>query len=182
MAVPRIVTVRDFNTSRFSQLADTSTANIGDILARAESAVESKLNRPVVPTQYTEVYRPATNTIYLRRRPVISIDSFTRQYSVGGLPLTVAEYTFDSDTGVIDSGGLIIGMVVTVVYTAGFTTTPEDIKEAILMQAALFTFQDLEIYGSGDAKEPGIMYMHRDIERLLAPYKQIHTAYTREYV
>jgi hypothetical protein len=26
------------------------------------------------------------------------------------------------------------------------------------------------------------MYMHRDIERLLAPYKQIHTAYTREYV
>lgn len=182
MATPRIVSVRDFNTSRFSQLAETSDANIGDILARAEAAIESRLQRPIVPTQYTEVYRPASATIYLRRRPVISVDTFTRSYAIGSLPIVVGNYTVDNDAGIIQTNGLIIGSIVTVTYTAGFENTPEDIKEAILMQAALFTFQDLEIYGSGDAKEPGIMYMHRDIQRLLEPYKQIHLAYTREYV
>ena len=43
MATPKVVSVRDFNTSRFSQLAETTTANVGDILSRAEGAVERKI-------------------------------------------------------------------------------------------------------------------------------------------
>ena len=45
------------------------------------------------------------------------------------------------------------------------------------MQAVLLTYQDLEIYGSGDAKQPGIVYMYADIDRLLAPYKATGSVY-----
>lgn len=178
MATPRLVSVRDFNTSRFSQLADTSTANISDILARAEKAIESKLQRPIYPTQFTEQYRPLSTTIYLEKRPVLSIDSLTRKYTQSGFSANVVDYYLDRTAGYIESG-MFLGVFVNVTYTAGFVEVPEDLKEAILLQSALFAFQDLEIYGSGDAKEPGIRYIKDDIKDLLAPYQQVHTAFTR---
>jgi hypothetical protein len=42
----------------------------------------------------------------------------------------------------------------------------------------LFAFQDLEFYGSGDAKAPGILYVEDQIQALLRPYQQMHMAYT----
>jgi hypothetical protein len=178
MATPRILTVRDFNTSRFAQLADTSTANIGDILARAESAIEAKMKRPIVPTTFTERFRPTTNTIYLRNRPVISVQSVNRGYSPASVTVPVLDYYVNGTSGIIEFNSLVIGFVVDVAYTAGFAIIPEDLKEAILIQAAYFAFQDLEIYGSGDAKSPGILYLLDDIKSLIAPYRQINIAYT----
>lgn len=175
MATPRLVEVRDFNTSRFSQLADTSSANIADILARAEKAIESKLHRPLVATMYTESHRPHGNKLYLRYRPIILVDSVTR--SSGFLSSVVDNYTVDPNTGILYTPIPQDGYILTVVYKAGFEEVPEDIKEAILMQAALMAFTDLEIYGSGDSKEPGILYMRDDIDALLKPYKQLHTAF-----
>lgn len=175
MATPRLVEVRDFTTSRFSQLADTSSANISDIIARAEKAVESKLKRPILPTTYTESHRPHGTKLYLRYRPVISVTSVTR--SSGYFSSPVPTYTVDSNTGILHTPTPQDGYILTVVYTAGFEEVPEDIKEAILMQTALMAFTDLEIYGSGDSKEPGILYMRDDIDELLKPYKLLNTAY-----
>ena len=177
MATPRLVTVRDFNTSRFSQLADTSTANVGDILARAESAIESKLQRPIAPTVFTETFRPQEDTIYLRKRPVISIDAITRRFSTYGPDIPITNYYLDGTAGYVESQWFF-GMIVSITYTAGFEQVPEDLKEAILLQAALFAFQDLEIYGSGDGKPPGVLYMKKDIDDILAPYRQINMAFT----
>lgn len=175
MATPRLVNVRDFNTSRFSQLADTSTANISDILARAERAIESKVKRPLLPTPYIESHRPKGMKLYLRYRPIIEVTLVTRDS--GFLTSTITDYTFDENTGILYLPRSYDGYIVTVEYVAGFPEVPEDIKEAILMQAALMAFTDLEIYGSGDAKEPGILYMREDIDALLKPYKLLHTAF-----
>lgn len=175
MATPRLVEVRDFNTSRFSQLADTSSANIADIISRAEKAIESKLKRPLVPTTYTESHRPHGTKLYLRYRPIISVTSVSR--SSGYFSSVLTNYTVDPNTGVLYTNTPQDGYILTVVYTAGFEEVPEDIKEAILMQTALMAFTDLEIYGSGDSKEPGILYMRDDIDELLKPYKLLHTAF-----
>lgn len=175
MASPRLVNVRDFNTSRFSQLADTSTANISDILARAERAIESKLKRPILPTTYTESHRPHGTKLYLRYRPIMSVTAVSR--SSGPFITAITDYRIEINTGILHLPLPMNGYIITVEYTAGFTEVPEDIKEAILMQAALMAFTDLEIYGSGDAKEPGILYMRDDIDDLLKPYKLLHTAF-----
>lgn len=177
MATPRIVTVRDFNTSRFSQLADTSTANIADILARAEKAIESELNRPLAPTSFSERFHPTTNTIYLRNRPIIAVQSVLRGYNDTIVSSPLTSYYLNSDLGYLESTAFE-GYVVDVTYTAGFVEVPEDLKEAILIQAAYFAFQDLEIYGSGDAKSPGILYLKEDIKDILRPYRQTGLAYT----
>lgn len=178
MAVPRLVTVRDFNTSRFAQLADTSTASIPDILARAEAAIQSKLKRPLEPKVYTERFSPMKSTIYLRNRPIISVGTIYRGYNHQSVLTPVTDYRINPTAGYVDIYNPIVGMVVDITYTAGFISLPEDLKEAILIQAAYFAFQDLEIYGSGDAKAPGIRYLIQDIEELLRPYKQVNMAFT----
>lgn len=178
MATPRLVTVRDFNTSRFAQLADTSTANIGDILARAEAAIESKIKRPLAPTVYTERFQPMSQIIYVKRRPILSVQSVTRSYSPFGAGVPVLGYHVNQPAGYLEFAYPIRGMIVDITYTAGFETVPEDLKEAILIQAAYLTFQDLEIYGSGDAKAPGIRYLLDDIEMLVEPYKLTNLAFT----
>lgn len=178
MATPRLVSVRDFNTSRFAQLADTSTANIGDILARAEAAIEAKLKRPLLPTVYSERFTPIQSTIYLKRRPIISVDSVNRGYSSIAVNVPVTNFYVNKEAGYIEFYSSVVGNIVDVTYTAGFTSVPEDLKEAILIQAAYFAFQDLEIYGSGDARAPGIRYLLEDINDLLRPYKQIHIAFS----
>ena len=55
MAVPQIVTVRDFGTSRYADLGEDLP--IGDIIARAESAVQSRLGRTIPVTTYVETFR-----------------------------------------------------------------------------------------------------------------------------
>lgn len=179
MATPRLISVRDFNTSRFAQLADTSSANIADTIVRAERAIEQRIKRPLSPTVFTERHQPTTNTIYLRQRPIISIDEISRSSTFGGTPFLITRYYVDQELGILQSDESLLGYIIMITYTAGFEQTPEDIKEAILMQTALFAFTDLEIYGQGDAKEPGILYMKDDISELLAPYEQLHVAYTR---
>lgn len=178
MAVPRLVTIRDFNTSVYAQLADTSTANISDVLASAEQAIERKVGRPLAPTTFTEYFTPQSNKLYLKHRPVISVTSITRAYVQGAVPTNVTSFVVNNAEGTILSATPLIGYFVTVVYTAGFTETPADIKQAILMQAAMFAFQDLEFYGSGDAKAPGILYVEDQINALLKPYQQLNLAFT----
>lgn len=180
MATPRLISVRDFNTSRFAQLADTSAANISDIIARAETAIESQLKRPILPTTYTERYRPHSAIIYLEKRPLLSVTSVMRGLRPNALNITVVPqlYYINKERGTLEFETSLTGYIVDITYVAGFTTVPEDIKEAMLLKAALFAFTDLEVYGSGDAKEPGILYMNRDIDNLLMPYKQMHNAFT----
>jgi hypothetical protein len=183
MATPRLVSIRDFNTSIYSQLGETSTANMSDVLVRAEQTIERKLKRPIYPTSYTESYYPKSNKLYLKNRPIIAVQSLSRSYLEGTTPSVIAptSYRIEAEEGILYSTVALNGYFVQVTYTAGFTETPEDIKQAILMQAAMFAFQDLEFYGAGDAKNPGIRYVIEDIESLLAPYKQLNVAYTESY-
>ena len=179
MAEPQLVSVRDFTTSRYGQSADNLDAPLGDVLARAEAAVQSYLGRSLVATTYTEIARSTSSTLFVKNRPIIAVTSLRQRPSVLSTWVTLDPFyiTFEAGPGYINHPYLISSSFVEVVYQAGYASLPEDLREAIIMQAVLLSFQDLEVYGSGDAKAPGIMYMWDDLHKLLAPYKVNPTVY-----
>ncbi len=172
MATPRLLTVRDFTTSRYSQLAENTEGQLTDILARAETAVESRLGRKLASASYAQTYRPTSSVMFMRNRPVTAVTAVSRRFSPYSAWITMdpAHLIVNHEAGYVESLVPVVGYDVQIVYTAGYPVLPEDLKEAIIMQAVLFSTQDLEVYGSGDGKRPGYLYMQQDIDRLLEPY------------
>ena len=181
MAIPQLVTVRDFTTSRYAQIAENTEGQLTDILARAETAIQSRLGRRLLLQAYTESFRAKYQGFFVKHRPIVSVQQIRRRINVTYAWEIIAapQISIDAGPGYVESIDPIRGYEIEVTYTAGYALAelPEDIKEAILMQAVLFSFQDLEIYGTGDAKAPGILYFHEDIDRILKPYKATNTVY-----
>lgn len=180
MAEPVLVTVRDLTTSRYAQLVENVETPLRDILARAEAAIQSRIGFSVLPTEYTESWRASGQRLFVRRRPIVSISSLQRRPNILYTWETVdpLRYTFEPDPGYIEVFTAVSGYEVRITYTAGIGTLPEDLREAILLQAVLFAAQDFELYGSGDSREPGyVAYFARDIDKILAPYKQTATVW-----
>lgn len=180
MAVPQIITIRDFTTSRYAQLVENIETPLNDILARAEAAIQSRIGMNLVPTTYTETWRTTSQTLFVRRRPIVSVTSVKRRDNIlfGWTTLDLARTRIEPETGYIEVlYDQVKGYEVEVVYQAGMSAIPEDLREAILMQAVLFSFQDLEVYGTGDSRSPGIGYMDHDIERILNAYKRTSTVF-----
>lgn len=174
MATPELVTVRDFSTSPYAQLADNLDTPLNDILVRAEGAIQKSLGQRIKDVSYTERFRAQGPTLFLRRRPITSVTSIKRRYSrnMSWDTLLVDDFYFESDPGYIECYVDMTGYETEVVYTAGYTTLPEDLKQAILLQAVMFAYQDLEVYGSGDGKTPGITYIQDAVKNLIMPYRQ----------
>ena len=58
------------------------------------------------------------------------------------------------------------------VKTDRYEEIPADIKAAVIYQTVLLAFQDFEVYGAGDGKEPAIKHLKVTIDELLAPYQK----------
>lgn len=86
--------------------------------------------------------------------------------------------TLGTNTPVTAAGGgvsRIGGYEVKIVYTAGYSpqTIPSDLKAAVIIQTALMIYQDLEIFGLGDSRSPGILYLQEWVDRYLKPYRKL---------
>lgn len=178
MAAPSLVSVRDFTTSRYTQVAENTEGLLPDILARAEEAIQSRLGRRLGVSAYIETFRANSNTLFVLNRPIQSVTQIRRRPSVlHGWELVNLTYTrFESAAGYIECfpaySSVVAGYDVEVSYTAGYPILPEELREAILMQAVMFSTQDLEVYGSGDSRAPGyVKYFYEDIDRLLKPHR-----------
>lgn len=173
MATPTLVTTTDFTTSRYSQVADNTEGNLSDILARAEASVQSWLGRKLALGNYLYRGRPSSQRIITREYPLQSVVSARRRLT----PLSGWQYLnlvnlLVYEQGYIESYEPITGYEVEITYVAGYASIPEDIKEAILLQAVLFSTQDLEVYGSGDSRAPGyVQPFTEQIKSLLMPHK-----------
>lgn len=176
MAVLRLISEQDFRTSRFGQLADQIEGNLSDVIAQAETHIERKLDRKLSVATYTEYFWPNGDTIFPRNRPITSVTSIRRRayYTNAWTTLPLATFHVNSESGWVRDlrGGYMVGWQVEITYSAGYSTMPDDIKAAVILQTALFAYQDLEIYGVGDSKAPGIRYMQDDLNMLIAPYQK----------
>jgi hypothetical protein len=175
----RLITAQEFRSSRYADVAE-QVDDIEKIIEQAEAHVERKLDRRLSKTQYTEIHRPASARIYLRQRPVISLDEIAvrggHHEPWSSLSVDGFEVEPDDATGVLldlHDGEAIVGREVKVVYTAGFDPIPADIKAAVINQTVLLAFQDLEVFGAGDAREPALKHLYAQIDDVLAPYKKV---------
>jgi len=180
MATPELVTVRDFTTSRYNQLVENLDTSLNDILARAEAAVQASLRRKLKEQTYTETWKVrGSNVLFVQGRPITALTSIKRRLypSYTYETLDLSNVWYDGEAGYIETPFDLIGWFVEVTYTAGFAVLPEDIREAILMQAVLMSYVDLEVYGSGDSRPPGTLYFHDEIARLLDVYRLTSSVY-----
>jgi len=184
MATPTLVTVRDFSNSRYAQLAESAdNLNVGDVLANAESIIQESLGRKIGITSYTEVIRQArVNTFFMPMRPMTSVTSVRKRLATPyGSWTTVnpVAYSYEVGPGYVEVlYDDMRGYDVEVTYEAGYATLPGGLKEAIFLQAVLLSAQDFETYGTGDGRAPGyIMYMQKQINDFLAPYRATATVY-----
>ena len=174
MATPELVTVQEFSESQYSQMIESNADLLPeDVLVKAEAAIQNRIGRRIKAASYTERFRARGQIIWLRQRPIVAVTAFKRRGTIlsDWTVIDPSRIEVESEAGYITPIDAIRNYQVEVTYTAGFTVIPEDIKEAVIMQAVLFSYQDLEVYGSGDGRSPGIRYFNEDIDRYLAPYR-----------
>lgn len=173
----RLLTAQEFLVSRYADVAD-QLDDIDDIIEQAQAFVESSLDRTLSETDYTELYRPNNDLLFLRQRPIIAVDSVERRISHNNtwevLDETLFEIEPNGASGVLlDPDGFIKGYQVRVSYSAGYTDIPADIKAAVILAAVSLSFQDFEVFGVGDGREPAIRHIQNQIDRLIMYYKKI---------
>jgi hypothetical protein len=181
MATLRLITLGDFATSRYSQVADSIDGDITEVIAQAETHIEGLVDRTLSSASYTEYSFPRSNEIFLLNRPVTALTSVDRRASYTDAWTSLDVGTFDIERDgkigtVVSRDADVAGYEVKVVYTAGYATIPSDIKAAVILQTVIFAYQDLEVYGAGDSKEPGITYLQKQVDRYLCRYKHIKIA------
>lgn len=177
----RLITEQEFRTSRYAQIADQIEGRITDVIAQAEDHVERMLDRKLTVRTYTEYFKPlSSNTLFLRERPVQSITSIKRRrnYLEAWDTLPLETFQLFAESGYVTClAEYIKQWEVQVIYTAGYSTVPTDIKGAVILQTVILAYQDLEVYGVGDSKNPGILYLQNQVNDLIKPYR-----YTRSVV
>ena len=176
-AVPRLITNREFRTSRYGQLADQLEGDLDEIIVQAEARIENHLDRRLSVTSYTEVHRPKGVRLFLKNRPIVALTSVERRLdsSASWSALTTSDFEIEPEgaAGVLLSlEDEVAGYEVRVVYTAGYSDIPWDIKLAVLNLTAYLCYQDLETYGQGDGKPPGIGYLQKEAFESVSAYKK----------
>lgn len=148
MPITSLVTLDDVHAHL--NLPDSSAdAEIMGFIEAATAFVEFETG-PIIPQQFTEVHDGGGISIVLDNPPVLSVDSVTEYVGPTGYTLTQSElgsptgaYAFsidDAARGILTrrwSGGLVGPFVggtknIQIVYTAGLTSVPYDIRMAVL--------------------------------------------------
>jgi len=176
-ATLRLITEQEFRTSRYAQVADQIEGRITDVIAQAEDHVERYLDRRLTVQQYVEYIRPAGDSLFVRNRPIVAVSQVRRRfyYTDPWYVMDLARFEVFKPQGYVRSleRNINNGYEVEVTYTAGYEVIPNDIKAAVILQTVIFAYQDLEVYGAGDAKKPGIVYLQDQVEQYLKPYQQL---------
>ncbi len=169
-----LITIQEFATSVYADIAD-QVDNIESIINQAEIHIQNELGRTFAVTSYDEIHYPRNTKIFLKERPITAVTSVQKRlrYDDAWETVSPSGLRTNNETGIVTSlEDNLQGYEVRVVYTAGYSIVPADIKAAVIYQTVVLAFQDFEVYGAGDGKEPAIKHLKVTIDELLCPYKQ----------
>jgi hypothetical protein len=175
----KLITEGDFRSSRYGQMADQIEGRLSTVIEQAESYIEAMTDRQLSRQTYTELAEVGEYSIFLNESPIIAVTSVQTRASMTSDWVTIPAdyYQVWPREGVIElAHSQPRNSLAQVVYEAGYDPVPQVIKQAAILQTAYFAYQDFEIYGSGDGKEPGISYIAREVKDLLRPYMRRRVA------
>lgn len=163
----RLITEGEFRSSRYGSLADQIEGRLSTLIEQAESYIETRVDRTLSEKIYREIPDVGGSTLFMRHAPIISVE----EIKVGDKVISPDDFVIVEGEGTIELFEKPTTRVV-VRYTAGYDPIPPIIKAATILQTAYFAYQDFEIYGSGDGKPPGIMYIQQQVDDMIAPFKR----------
>lgn len=163
----RLITEGEFRSSRYGSLADQIEGRLSTLIEQAESYIESRVDRTLSEKSYTEIPDVGGYTLFMRHSPIISVE----EIRIGDTIISPDDYIITEGEGTIELLDKPNSRVI-VRYSAGYDPIPPIIKAATILQTAYFAYQDFEIYGSGDGKPPGIVYIQQEVDDMIAPFKR----------
>lgn len=174
-----LITELDFRSSRYAQVADQVEGDLSDIIAQAEAYIQRKVDRFIWKQTFIDYLKPLGTTLFLRSRPIISLTTIETRIGTGTWTTrALPDFAIDGDGSsgmVYYSQGSLAGLEVRVTYDAGYEPVPPDVKAAVILQTVIFAYQDLEVYGAGDSKKPGILYLQDQVNDIIKPYMRSRT-------
>lgn len=148
-------------------LSDASKDDLlNELLDRAEAAIAKIFGGELEYTQYTDEYYDYSSLLFPIHYPIISVESLT----INENPLIENEdfYVYDNYIKIIGHES-DASKCVKLSYTAGFDFVPDDIIQAIILQAAFYLKLNVDL-------QPQQLIDGRlteEIEDLLRPYLRI---------
>lgn len=116
---------------------NTDDALLGRLITAASSWVRTFINRDITQATYTEVIDGnASERIVVGNYPVTAVTSITY---ADGTTVPTSAVVFDLNAITRTDGDIFVfgRSNITVVYTAGYVTTPADIEECVIEMVAL---------------------------------------------
>lgn len=175
MATLRLITETEFRQSRYNQIADQIEGRLSDLIAQAEDYIEAKLQRKLKTQTHIDLLTVKKETLFVKQYPITSITQVrTRPHYLDNWTIqSLSDFRISPySTYIQDLAGNCAEKEAEVTYVAGFASIPWDIKNAVILQSVIFSYQDLEVYGAGDAKKPGILYLQEQVDDILCNYKR----------
>ena len=131
------------------------------VLTTAESKIKAFFGGDVAVNTYTETVRFTGRIFYTKYFPIISVNSVT----VDGN--TITNYTVGSYYISFDNE-FEQATTISVTYSAGFQTLPQEIYTAIILTAMNIVKMQTDIKGD----QVSDIRLQREVEQLLLPYRR----------
>jgi len=157
-----VVLLEDFKRFLGVDIEDTSKdAYYTSVLTTAESKIKAFFGGNIAVNTYTEIVQFRGKIFYTKYFPIISVTSVTvdgnttTNYTVGNYYISFNNEFEQTAT-------------VSVTYTAGFQTLPQEIYTAIILTAMNIVKMQTDVKGDQVSDNR----LQREVEQLLLPYRR----------
>ena len=170
-----IITEQEFRSSQYGDMAD-NVVRLGLVIDAVEEEIAGTVDRRLPKAEYTEIFLSPSSYLFVQQYPVRTVTSLRKRRRPNAewedLDLSYLRYS-NTELPLIEYiGSDLTGWEIEVVYEAGYDPIPADLKLAAIKMTAVRLYVDIEMFGVGDSKEPGIDHEYRAAQRMLKRYKR----------
>lgn len=180
-----LITVTEFqNAPRIQLPQQFTTQQIQDVIDRASASIVTYVGQPIEAQGNTDVYqlgeryavieRNGIMVVRTKHQPLNSVTSMEYRLSPADAWASISAGSYSLANGCVHVTRPPFTRFgygqIRVVYNAGYTTAPADVKQACIMQASLWIQQQYAPTANGNAALPEGLSM--EVKALLESYRR----------